>query len=66
MKYKLQIALLKLGGVWILHPKISEFRFYFLKFESIWILYPEISLFGFYHQNFLGVFGFHSLKFGGV
>ena len=32
---KLQITPLKFEGVWILHPEISKFGFYFLKFRSI-------------------------------
>ena len=40
---KLQITPLKFGSVWILHHKVSEFRFYPLKFGGVWILYHEIS-----------------------
>ena len=36
---KLQITPLKFEGVWILHLKVSEFRFFSLKFGGIWILH---------------------------
>ena len=44
---KLQIIPLKFGGDWILHPKISKFRFYTLTFGGVWILHPDISKFWF-------------------
>ena len=45
-KGKLQITLLKFGGEWILHPKVSKFGFYPLYFKSFWILLPKVSEFG--------------------
>ena len=35
IKGKLQIALLKFGSVWILHPEVLIFGFYLLKFGVI-------------------------------
>ena len=32
-KGKLQITPLKFGGIWILHPEVSEYEFYPLKFR---------------------------------
>ena len=34
-KGKLQIAPLKFGGNWILHPKVLEFGFYPLRFGDV-------------------------------
>ena len=38
---KLQNTPLKFGGVWILHPNISEIGFYTLKLHSICINSPS-------------------------
>ena len=54
-KSKLQIALLKFGGDWILHPEILEFGFYLIKFGGVWILHPDVSEFGFYPLYFRSV-----------
>ena len=35
-------CILKVWDVWILHSKVSEFKFYFLKFWSVWILTPKV------------------------
>ena len=51
----MQITPLKFESVWILHPKVSEFRFYSLKFWSVWILDLDVSEFGFYIPKFGGI-----------